>query len=95
MTAPSSPTRRPPMVVLLGIGTLTNFFDALGIGSFATTTAALRLGRLVDDENIPGTMNVGHATPTILTLARLINVGFRSMTRFTPDVTCMFKGCLA
>ena len=66
MNAPSSPTRRSPFALLLGIGTLANFFDALGIGSFATTTAALRIGRLVDDEKIPGTMNVGHATPTIL-----------------------------
>jgi len=65
MTAPSS-SRQSPMTVLLGIGAITNFFDALGVGSFATTTAALRIGRLLDDENIPGTMNVGHATPTIL-----------------------------
>ncbi len=54
------------MAVLLAIGSLANFFDTLGIGSFATTTAALRLGRFVDDENIPGTLNVGHAIPTIL-----------------------------
>jgi len=66
MTAPSSSSRQSPMTVLLGIGAITNFFDALGVGSFATTTAALRIGRLLDDENIPGTMNVGHATPTIL-----------------------------
>lgn len=66
MTAPSSSTRQSPITVLLGIGAITNFFDALGVGSFATTTAALRIGRLLDDENIPGTMNVGHATPTIL-----------------------------
>lgn len=57
--------RRPPLAVFLGIGAAANFFDTLGIGSFATTTAALRLGRLVEDENIPGTLNVGHAIPTI------------------------------
>jgi len=55
-----------PMPVLFGIGTVANFFDALGVGSFATTTAALRLGRFTADENIPGTLNVGHATPTLL-----------------------------
>jgi uncharacterized membrane protein YfcA len=47
------------------LGTVTDFFDTLGIGSFATTTAILRLGHIVDDENIPGTLNVGHAIPTI------------------------------
>ena len=66
MTTPSRPTRQSPMAALLGIGAIANFFDALGVGSFATTTAALKIGRLMDDENIPGTMNVGHATPTIL-----------------------------
>lgn len=54
------------MAVLLGIGAMANFLDTLGVGSFATTTAALRLGRLVDDDLIPGTLNVGHATPTML-----------------------------
>jgi hypothetical protein len=41
------------------IGFLTNFFDTLGIGSFATTTTVYRLFRRVDDEDIPGTLNVG------------------------------------
>lgn len=66
MTAPSRPIRQAPIAMLLGIGAVANFFDTLGVGSFATTTAALRLGRLMDDENIPGTLNVGHSTPTIL-----------------------------
>ena len=66
MTTPSRPTRQSPMAALLGIGAIANFFDALGVGSFATTTAALKIGRLMDDEKIPGTMYVGHAIPTIL-----------------------------
>jgi uncharacterized membrane protein YfcA len=51
----------------LGIGTgfLTNFFDTLGIGSFATTTAIFRRFGIVRDEKIPGTLNVGHTLPTI------------------------------
>ncbi len=47
------------------IGFVTNFFDTLGIGSFATTTAAFRLMRRVPDELIPGTLLVGHALPVI------------------------------
>jgi uncharacterized membrane protein YfcA len=46
------------------IGFVTNFFDTLGVGSFATTTSIYKLGRVVDDVNIPGTLNVGHAVPT-------------------------------
>jgi uncharacterized membrane protein YfcA len=49
----------------IGIGAVTNFFDTLGIGSFATTTTLYRLWQLVPDEKIPGTLNVGHALPTV------------------------------
>ena len=54
-----------PGVVHIGIGAVTNFFDTLGIGSFATTTTIYRLRKLVDDKLIPGTLNVGHALPTV------------------------------
>jgi uncharacterized membrane protein YfcA len=57
---------RFPIGGLLALGLVTDFLDTLGVGSFATTTIALRLGRVVDDEQIPGTLNVGHAVPTIL-----------------------------
>ena len=46
-------------------GFVANFFDTLGIGSFATTTAIFRHWRMVRDERIPGTLNVGHTLPTI------------------------------
>lgn len=47
------------------LGFIVNFFDTLGIGSFATTTTAFRLFRLVSDELIPGTLLVGLALPVI------------------------------
>jgi uncharacterized membrane protein YfcA len=54
------------MPALLATGFVTNFFDTLGIGSFATTTTIFRHFRLVQDEDIPGTLNVGHTLPTIV-----------------------------
>jgi uncharacterized membrane protein YfcA len=51
---------------LLATGFVTNFFDTLGIGSFATTTTIFRHFKLVRDEDIPGTLNVGHTLPTIV-----------------------------
>ncbi len=54
-----------PTPLLAAIGFVTNFFDTLGIGSFAPTTSIFKLKRLVPDERIPGTLNVGHALPTI------------------------------
>jgi uncharacterized membrane protein YfcA len=47
------------------IGFITNFFDTLGIGSYAPTTSFFKLWKLVPDEQIPGTLNVGHAIPTM------------------------------
>ena len=47
------------------VGSLTNFFDTLGIGSFATTTSIFRFFRMVPDELIPGTLNVGHTLSAI------------------------------
>lgn len=54
-----------PGLLDLAIGAVANFFDTLGIGAFATTTAAFKLFRRVSDEQIPGTLNAGHALPTI------------------------------
>lgn len=52
-----------PIEVLIGV--ITDFFDTLGIGSFAPSTAFFRLAKLVPDELIPGTLNVGHTLGTI------------------------------
>ena len=56
--------RPTPYELAVGFGT--NFFDALGIGSYATTTAAYKARNTVPDEQIPGTLNVGHLPPTIV-----------------------------
>jgi uncharacterized membrane protein YfcA len=50
----------------VSIGFVTNFFDTLSIGSFATTSALFKFFGLVRDELIPGTLNVGHTLPSIL-----------------------------
>lgn len=59
-----------PRWQFLAVGAVTNFFDTLGIGSFATTTALYKvvpgLRHIVSDRLIPGTLNVGHTPPTIV-----------------------------
>src|SRR4051812_45880601 len=47
------------------VSLIANFFDTLGIGSYATTTSMFRQWRLVPDEKIPGTLNVGYVLPTV------------------------------
>ena len=57
---------RFPSAGQIALGAATNFFDALGIGSFATTTAVFRMFKMVPDRIIPGTLNVGHTLPTVV-----------------------------
>jgi uncharacterized membrane protein YfcA len=71
-----------PSPLHLGIGFFTNFFDTLGIGSFATTTTIYKLKKLVDDRLVPGTLNTGHALPTIaqaLIYITIVTVDFRTL----------------
>jgi uncharacterized membrane protein YfcA len=57
-------TRKPRLSDAL-VGFATNFFDTLGIGSFAPTTAFFKLRARMPDEQIPGTLNTGQALPTM------------------------------
>jgi uncharacterized membrane protein YfcA len=71
-----------PTPLHLAIGFVTNFFDTLGIGSFAQTTTAYKFWRLVPDQQIPGTLNVGHVLPTIVQAVIFItavNVEFQTL----------------
>ena len=55
-----------------------NFFDTLGIGSFAPTMAWMRLRKLVPDQRIPMTMLTGYTPSTFvqsLILLALLGVG--------------------
>ena len=61
---PEAPGVRPGPYELF-VGFVTDFFDTLGIGSFATTTALYRARKTIDDRLLPGTLNVGHTLPTI------------------------------
>lgn len=48
------------------IGFVVNFFDTLGIGSFAPTTALLKAFKQVKDRIIPGTLNVSCTIPVVM-----------------------------
>ena len=63
-----------PNLESVALGGVTNFFDTLGIGSFAPTTAWIKLRKLVPDSFIPGTLNAGHSLPTIAQALIFINL---------------------
>ncbi len=54
-----------PAPEIAALGAVTNFFDTLGVGSFAPTTAWLKLRKLTPDGYLPAILNVGHCLPTI------------------------------
>ncbi len=56
--------RRPSAEAVL-LGAVTNFFDTLGIGSFAPTMAWMKFRKLVPDRLIPPTLITGHSLPTL------------------------------
>lgn len=57
--------RTVPNLEALILGAVVNFFDALGIGSFATTTAWMKFRRMVPDRLIPPTMLAGLTPPAM------------------------------
>jgi uncharacterized membrane protein YfcA len=62
----ASPTRVVPNVEAgVVAGAVINFFDTLGIGSFAPTTAYFKFRRLVPDRLIPPTLIAASALPSI------------------------------
>ena len=54
------------LIATMIIGLVANFFDTLGIGSYAPSTTAFKLTKSVDDVLIPGTLNVGDTMPVCI-----------------------------
>jgi uncharacterized membrane protein YfcA len=57
--------RATPTFEAIALGAVTNFFDTLGIGSFAPTTAWFKFRKMVPDRLIPPTVLVGQGLPTM------------------------------
>jgi hypothetical protein len=55
-----------PNVEALGLGAVVNFFDTLGIGSFAPTAAWFKFRKMVPDRLIPPTMIAGLTPPVMV-----------------------------
>ena len=58
-------SRAVPRFEAVALGAITNFFDTLGVGSFAPTMAWFKFRGLVPDRLIPSTMLVGHTLPAV------------------------------
>ena len=81
-----------PSPAQTAIGFVTNFFDTLGIGSYATTTSIYKLFRLVPDRLIPGTLLVGHMWPTVAQAVIYIHIVKVEMTSLVLLVAASVLG---
>jgi uncharacterized membrane protein YfcA len=79
-----------PTVETLILGAIVNFFDTLGIGSFAPTTAWLKFRKLVPDRLIPPTMLVGLTPP-----AMAQSIIFLVLLGVLVDPVLLFGGAIA
>lgn len=79
-----------PKVEAIGLGAVTNFFDTLGIGSFAPTTAYMKLRKMAPDSYFPAILNAGHALPTV-TQALI----FITLVQVSPAllISCIVASC--
>jgi len=80
-----------PKPEAIGLGAVTNFFDTLGIGSFAPTTAYMKLRKMAPDSYFPAILNAGHALPTVA--QALI---FITLVQVNPMLllSCIVASCL-
>lgn len=81
-----------PSMLHIATGFVTNFFDTLGIGSFATTTAIFKFRHMLPDELYPGTLNVGHTLPTIFQAFIYIAVIEVDTTTLVLLISCSVVG---
>lgn len=75
------------------IGFITDFGDTLGIGSFATTTAAFRVTHYIDDDRqLPGTLNAMHAIPVMIEALFFITAVKVELSTLLPMTTAAVVG---
>lgn len=89
--------QRKPIFQRFGLGMLigfiTDFGDTLGIGSFATTTAAFRATHYIDDDRqLPGTLNAMHAIPVMVEALFFITAVKVELSTLLPMTTAAVVG---
>jgi uncharacterized membrane protein YfcA len=83
---------RKPRISDLIVGFVTNFFDTLGIGCFAPTTAYYKLRSRMPDDEIPGTLNTGHALPAMVEALIFIAIVSVDMTTLVSMIAAAVLG---
>ncbi len=78
------------------IGLVTVFFDTLGIGSFAPTTSLFKATNQVENELIPGTLNVATSIPVfIMAFIFISSIKVEAITLFSMIFSAMIGSMFA
>ena len=78
------------------IGFVTVFFDTLGIGSFAPTTSLFKATNQVENEFIPGTLNVATSIPVfIMAFIFISSIKVEAITLFSMIFSAMIGSMFA
>jgi uncharacterized membrane protein YfcA len=86
-----------PRLEAILLGAVVSFFDTLGIGSFAPTTAWMKFRKLVPDRLIPPTMLVGLTPPVFaesIIFLVLLGVGVDPVLLFGCAIAVLLGGLL-
>jgi uncharacterized membrane protein YfcA len=89
--------RAIPTPEAIALGAVVSFFDTLGIGSFAPTTAWMKFRRMVPDRLIPPTMLVGLTPPVFaesIIFLILLGVGVDPVLLFGCALAVLIGGLL-
>lgn len=89
--------RAAPTPESIALGAVVSFFDTLGIGSFAPTTAWMKFRRMVPDRLIPPTMLVGLTPPVFaesIIFLVLLGVGVDPVLLFGCALAVLIGGLL-
>ena len=89
--------RATPNPEAMGLGAVVAFFDTLGIGSFAPTTAWFKFRKMVPDRLIPPTMLVGLTPPVMVeSIIFLVKLGVKvdGVLLFGSAVALLLGGLL-
>jgi uncharacterized membrane protein YfcA len=82
--------RAVPNLEAVALGAVVNFFDTLGIGSFAPTTAWMKFRKMVPDRLIPPTMIAGLTPP-----AMAESIIFLILLAWTVEPVLLIGGVMA
>lgn len=94
LSAPGKISEIPNKIYLLLTGFIANIADTLGLGSFAVIVAMNNRWKMIDDKQLPGTLNAQSVLPTLLQSLLFLNIVAIDLKVLVPFVLAACLGGL-